>query len=77
MAWGEDATFQQLAGFVERSMACTADRVNVIERSDDKVVIIVPHLNAPLENQGVIYGSTVEDFIAWCKLAPPFSAIYF
>ena len=65
MAWGDDATFQQLAGFVERSMACTADSVNVIERSDNKVVILVPHLYARLENQGVLYGSTADDYVAW------------
>jgi hypothetical protein len=65
MAWGEDATFQNLAGFVVMSMACSADSVNVIERSDDKVVIIVPHLYALLENQGELYGSTVEDYVAW------------
>jgi len=63
--WGEDATFQGLAGFVVRSMACTADSVNVIERSDDKVIMLIPRLYGPLENQGALYGSTLEDYVAW------------
>jgi hypothetical protein len=63
--WNEDATFEQLVNFTLRSWACMSDSVKIIEQSNEKVVITVPHIYPGLENQGVIYGSSLEDLIAY------------
>jgi hypothetical protein len=63
--WDENSTFEQLVNFMLFSHACLADSVKIIEQSNEKVVYISPHIYPNLENRGVIYGSTVEDLVAY------------
>jgi hypothetical protein len=63
--WDENTGFEQFVNFALNSWACLSDDVKIIEQSDDKVVIIVPSVYQQLENQGVLFGSSVEELIAF------------
>lgn len=63
--WNADATFERLVNFMLFFLACSSDSVKIIEQSNEKVVITVPHIYPALENRGVIYGSSIEDLIAY------------
>jgi hypothetical protein len=47
------------------SWVCMADSVQIIEQSNEKVVITVPNIYPALENQGVHLGSSIVDLIAY------------
>jgi hypothetical protein len=64
-AWDENAGFDQFVKFILFGQACLSDSVQIVEQSNDKVLITVPHLYPRLENQDVIYGSSLEDLIAY------------
>jgi hypothetical protein len=63
--WNEDATFDQLVNFMLFSWACMSEDVKIVEQSKEKVVIAVPHVYPNLEERGVIYGSSLDDLIAY------------
>ena len=63
--WDENSTFEQLVNFMLNSMACMSDGVKIIEQSNEKVVFTIPYIYPQLEERGVIYGSTVEDLVAY------------
>jgi len=63
--WDENTTFEQLVNFMLFSIACTAEDVQIIEQSNEKIVFTTPHIYPGLEDQGIIYGSTVEDLVAY------------
>ena len=63
--WGEDATLEQFVNFTLRWLASNSDSVKISEQSNEEVVITVPHIYPRLENQGVIYGSSLEDLVAY------------
>ncbi|MEN8251768.1 MAG: hypothetical protein ABFS32_22805 [Bacteroidota bacterium] len=63
--WDEDATFDQLVNFMLYAWTCMSEDVKIIEQSKEKVVITVPHVYPNLEDRGVIYGSSLDDLIAY------------
>ena len=63
--WDEDSTYEQLVNFMLRSLASLTDSVKITEQSKEKIVFTTPHIYPALERQGVIYGSTVEELIAY------------
>ena len=64
-AWDEKSTYEQLVNFMLTAQASLTDSVKIIEQSNDKIVFTAPHIYPALENQGVIYGSTVEELIEY------------
>ena len=75
--WDEDTGFEQFVNFALNSWACLSDDVKIIEQSDDKIVIIVPSVYQQLEDQGVLFGSSVEEFIAFFNAMMNEIAIHF
>lgn len=63
--WDENSEYEQFVNFALYSWACSADGVQIIEQSSDKVVITVSSLYQQLEEQGVLFGSSVEDYTAF------------
>ncbi len=63
--WGEDAGFEQLVNFTLFSWACFSDSVKILEQSNEKVVVIVPHIYPALEDQRVLYGTSLINLITY------------
>lgn len=64
-AWDENGGYDQFVNFVLYDWACSADGVEIIERSDEKLVVMVSSFFQPLEEQAVLFGSSVEDIIGY------------
>ena len=63
--WDENSEYEQFVNFALHSWACIADDVQIIEQSNEKLVVTFSSLYHPLEEQGVLFGSSVEDFTAF------------
>jgi len=63
--WDENSEYEQLVNFTLNFFVCSADSVKIIEQSNEKVVIIVTAFYELLENQGVHFGSSIEDYTAF------------
>jgi hypothetical protein len=64
-AWDENGGYEQFVNFELFNWACSADDVQIIEQSDEKLVVMVSSMYQPLEEQGVLFGSSVEDYTAY------------
>ena len=64
-SWDKGTTFEQFVNFSISSWACMSDSVKIIEQSNEKVVITVPHIYLNLENRGSLYGVSLEELIAY------------
>ena len=64
-AWDEDTGFEQIVNFSLYYWTGLADDVQIIEQSNNKVVLIVPHFDPRLEEQGVLFGVSLEEFITY------------
>lgn len=60
--WDENEGFEPFVNFCLNSWACAADSVKIIEQSNDKLVVMISSLYKPLENQGILFGCSVEDY---------------
>jgi hypothetical protein len=63
--WDENSEYEQLVNFTLNSWACMADSVKIIEQSNEKIVITLSSMYRPLENQGVMFSTSVEDYTAF------------
>jgi hypothetical protein len=63
--WDENGGFEPFVNFILNSMACTCDGVQIVEQSSEKLVVMVSSMYRPLENQGVLFGCSIEDFLAY------------
>jgi len=63
--WDANGGFEPFVSFMLNSMACTCDGVQIIEQSSEKLVVMVSSMYQPLENQGVLFGCSIEDFLAY------------
>ena len=63
--WDENGGYVPFVNFILYDWACSADGVEIIEQSDDKLVVMVSSIYQPLEEQGVLFGSSVEDLTAY------------
>ena len=63
--WDENGGFEPYVNFLLNSWACSGDSVNIIEQSIDKLVVVISSLYKPLENQGALFGCSLEDYIAF------------
>lgn len=68
-AWDKDTGFDQIVNFSLYYWTCLVDDVQIIEQSNEKVVITIPHLDLRLEEQGVLFGISLEDFITYSNAA--------
>ena len=63
--WDENGGFEPYVNFLLYAWASTADGVQIIEQSNEKLVVTFSSMYQPLEEQGVLFGSSVEDFTAF------------
>ena len=63
--WDEDTEFEGFVNFSLTSWAHLAENVQIIEQSNEKVVITAQHIYPQLEDQGVFVGSSIQDLIAY------------
>ena len=63
--WDENGGFEPYVNFLLNSWACSGDSVNIIEQSNDKLVVVISSLYKPLENQGTLFGCSLEDYTAF------------
>ena len=63
--WDENTGFEGYVNFILFAWTRYSDDVQIIEQSNEKVVISFSHMYPSLEEQGVFVGSSVEDYIAF------------
>jgi hypothetical protein len=63
--WDENGGFEPFVNFLLNRLACEADDVQIIEQSNEKLVVTVSSMYKPLEDQGVLFGSSVEEYTAF------------
>ena len=61
-AWDENTGFEEFVNFALFAWTRFSDDVQIIEQSNEKVVITFSHVYQNLEEQGVLFGSSVEDY---------------
>jgi hypothetical protein len=64
-AWDANGGFEPFVKFILNGWACLGEGVQIVEQSNEKLVVMVSSLYRPVENQGVLFGSSVEDFTAY------------
>jgi hypothetical protein len=64
-AWDEDTGFEEIVNFLLNYWTYLADDVQIIEQSNEKVVITISHLDLRLEEQDVLFGVSLEEFIIY------------
>ena len=63
--WDENTGFDQIVNYMLDYWAWLADDVKIIEQSNEKVVITIPHIYPWLEEEGVLAGVSLEEFLAY------------
>mgnify|MGYP001819805391 CR=1 FL=1 len=63
--WDENSEYEQFVNFALNAWACMADDVQIIEQSNEKLVVTFSSMYQPLEEQGVFLGTSVEDYTAF------------
>ena len=63
--WDVNTGFEQIVNYMLNYWAWLADDVQIIEQSNEKVVIVVPHIYPWLEEEGVLAGVSLEEFITY------------
>jgi len=63
--WDENSEYEQFVNFALYAWACMADDVQIIEQSNEKLVVTFSSMYQPLEEQGVFLGTSVEDYTAF------------
>ncbi len=61
-AWDENTGFEGFVNFALFAWTSFSNDVQIIEQSNEKVVITFSHMYQNLEEQGVLFGSSVEDY---------------
>ena len=63
--WDENTGFEQIVNYMLDYWAWLADDVQIIEQSNEKVVITIPHIYPWLEDEGVLVGVSLEEFLEY------------
>ena len=74
--WDENSKFEQFVNFALYAWACMAENVQIIEQSNEKLVVMFSSMYQPLEEQGVFLGTTIEDYTAFHNAAMSAVAIH-
>jgi hypothetical protein len=64
-AWDENGGYEPFINFILYSWVCLTDSVKIIEQTNEKLVVMVSSLYHPLEEQGTLFGTSVEDYTAF------------
>ena len=67
--WDENTGFEQIVNYMLGYWANFSDNVQIIEQSNEKVVITVPHIYPYFENQGTLVGVSLEELITFLNVA--------
>jgi hypothetical protein len=60
--WDENGGFEPYVNFLLYAWACSADNVQIIEQSNEKLVVMISSMYEPVEVEGELFGTTVEDY---------------
>ena len=63
--WEENGGFEPYVNFLLYAWACSAEDVRIIEQSDEKLVVMISSMYRTVEDEGVLFGSSVEDNVAF------------
>ncbi len=63
--WEENSEFDHFVNFSIQWYACIGEDVKIIEQSNEQIVIMVSSIYKQLEDQGVIAGTSVEEYTAF------------
>ncbi len=75
--WDEDTGFEGYVNFLLFAWTRYSEDVQIIEQSDEKVVVTFSHMYPGLEDQGVLFGSSVEDYVAFFNAMMSVIAVHF
>ena len=67
--WDENTDFEQCVNWMLFFWTNLSDDAPIVEQSNEKVVITVPHIYPVLENQDDFLGVSLEEYIAYQKAA--------
>jgi len=60
--WDENGGYEPFINFLLYSWACTSEGVQIIEQSDEKLIVVISSMYKPIEEQGVLFGASIEDY---------------
>jgi len=63
--WDENGGYEPFVNFMLYSWACTCDGVQIIEQSNEELVVVISSMYKPIEEQGILFGTSIEDFTAY------------
>ena len=63
--WDENGGFEPYVNFLLNAWACSTDDPQIIEQTNEKLVLTISSMYQPLEDQGILFGSSIEDFTAY------------
>lgn len=63
--WDENTGFEEIVKYMLDYWAWLADDVQIIEQSKEKIVITIPHIYPWLEDEGVLVGVSLEEFLEY------------
>ena len=67
--WDEETGFEQCVEWMLTYWTNLTDDAPIVEQSNEKVVITVPHIYPLLENRDDFLGVSLEEFLAYIKAA--------
>jgi len=67
--WDENTGFEQIVEWMLTYWTNLTDDAPIVEQSNEKVVITVPHIYPVLENQDDFLGVSLEEFVAYINAA--------
>jgi len=74
--WDENSEYEQFVNFALYAWASMAENVQIIEQSNEKLVVTFSSMYEPLEEQGVFLGTSIEDYTAFHNAAMSAVAIH-
>jgi len=63
--WDENSEYDQFVNFSINWFACIGEDVKLIEQSNEKIVIMVSSIYKRLEDEGSVFGTSVEEYTAF------------
>ena len=61
--WDAEMGFTQFTNNMLYYMSCVSDSIKIVKQSEEKVVFISSPIYPPLENQGTLFGSSLEEVV--------------
>lgn len=66
--WDAETGFNQFTNNMLYYMSCVSDSIKIVEQSEAKVVFISSPIYPQLENQGILFGSSLEEVVLYFDL---------